>query len=48
MASRLPYPASSKAGDQGPSYEKLYIILVEANHIVIPEEVLESQRKIFR
>jgi antitoxin component YwqK of YwqJK toxin-antitoxin module len=47
MAARLTYPASSKAGDQGASYEKLYIILVEANHVVIPEEVLQSQRNIF-
>ncbi len=50
MASRLTYlahPAANSKTDPKILFEKFYFILVEANEVVIPEEILENQRRIF-
>ncbi|HET6253410.1 MAG TPA: hypothetical protein VFE32_05025 [Puia sp.] len=46
MASRLAYPSMSGIRGSGMGYEKFYIILVEANDVVIPEQILQDQRSI--
>ena len=48
MASRLTYPAYPAAyAKANPTivFEKFYFILVEANEVVIPEQILENQRR---
>jgi antitoxin component YwqK of YwqJK toxin-antitoxin module len=50
MASQLPFAPIVLRGDLGSAhpYEKMYIILVEGGEVVIPEQVLEYQRSLFR
>jgi hypothetical protein len=48
MAAKLAFPSIVRAGEQSDPYEKMYIILVEGSEVVIPEEVLEDQRRVIR
>jgi hypothetical protein len=46
MLERLNHQSPAIADGQKTSFEKFYIVLVESNEVVIPEEALKKQRSI--
>ncbi len=46
MAARLIYSLPAARSGEGASYEKMYIILLGNNEVVVPEELLQQQRNI--
>lgn len=44
MAAQLPFKAYTGADGKGAPYEKTYIVLIDRNQIVIPEELVAAER----